>query len=115
MLYSRSCARSVTVWLFFYFSYFGRKVSHCKGVLLITLANIRHFINFKMLYHLKNLMFVYLLFFSVCLGFFSRSKAFQKLLVGTKENHNDDGDKIVNCETTALHMHFVSIPCKRTR
>ena len=82
---------------------------------MITLANIRHFINFKMLYHLKNLMFVYLLFFSVCLGFFSRSKAFQKLLVGTKENHNDDGDKIVNCETTALHMHFVSIPCKRTR
>ena len=53
MLYSRSCARSVTVWLFFYFSYFGRKVSNCKGVLLITLANIRHFINFKMLYHLK--------------------------------------------------------------
>ena len=42
-------------------------------------------------------MFVYLLFFfSVCLGFFFKSEAFQKLLVGTKENHNDDGDKIVN-------------------
>ena len=44
-------------------------------------------------------MFVYL-FFSVCLFclfvwvFFFKSKAFQILLVGTKENCNDDGDKI---------------------
>ena len=98
---------------FFYFSYFGRKVSHCKGVLLITLANIRHFINFKMLYHLKfNVVY---LFFSVCLfclfvwGFFFKSKAFQKLLVGTKENCNDDGDKIVNYETKALHVHFITL------
>ena len=60
-------------------------------------------------------MFVYLLFFllvcSVCLfGFlFFKSKAFQKLLVGTKENCNDDGDKIVNCETKALHVHFITL------
>ena len=113
MLYSRSCARSVTVWFFFYFSYFGRKVSHCKGVLLITLANIRHFINFKMLYHLKFnvclLVFFCLFVLFVCLGFFFKSKAFQTLLVGTKENCNDDGDKIVNCETKALHVHFITL------
>ena len=59
-------------------------------------------------------MFVYL-FFSVCLfclfvwGFFFKSKAFQTLLVGTKENCNDDGDKIVNCETKALHVHFITL------
>ena len=45
----------------------------------------------------------------VCLGFFFKSKAFQKLLVGTKENCNDDGDKIVNCETKALHVHFITL------
>ena len=80
---------------------------------MITLANIRHFINFKMLYHLKfNVVY---LFFSVCLfclfvwGFFFKSKAFQKLLVGTKENCNDDGDKIVNYETKALHVHFITL------
>ena len=45
----------------------------------------------------------------VCLGFFFKSKAFQKLLVGTKENRNDDGDKIVKCKTTALHGHFITL------
>lgn len=54
-------------------------------------------------------MFVYL-FFSVCLfGVFFKSEAFQKLLVETKENCNDDGDKIVNCETKALHVHFITL------
>ena len=108
MLYSRSCARSVTVWLFFYFSYFGRKVSNCKGVLLITLANIRHFINFKMLHHLK-IQCLFTCFFLFVWVFFFKSKAFQKLLVGTKENRNDDGDKIVKCKTTALHGHFITL------
>ena len=93
---------------FFYFSYFGRKVSHCKGVLLITLANIRHFINFKMLYHLK-IQCLFTCFFLFVWVFFFKSKAFQKLLVGTKENCNDDGDKIVNCETKALHVHFITL------
>lgn len=48
---------------------------------------------------------------SVCLFgvFFFKSKAFQKLLVGTKENCNDDGDKIVNYETKALHVHFITL------
>ena len=55
-------------------------------------------------------MFVYLLFFFCLLGFFFfKSEAFQILLVGTKENHNDDGDKIVKCETTALHVHFITL------
>ena len=54
-------------------------------------------------------MFVYLLFFYVCLGFFFKSEAFQKLLVGTKENYNDDGDEIVKCETAALQVHFITL------
>ena len=40
---------------------------------------------------------------------FFKSKAFQKLLVGTKENCNDDCDGIVKCKTTALHVHFITL------
>ena len=54
-------------------------------------------------------MFVYLLFFFCLFGFFFKSEAFQKLLVGTKENRNDDGDEIVKCETAALHVHFITL------